>query len=80
MQAHAVMLLPMEIKSKDRMITGSVKLPDNGIGMDRDGVIDQFLTVGFKRRELLGDASLFEPTTSAGHRNKNRVSEIEFSS
>ena len=29
-------------------------IEDDGTGMDRDGVIDRFLTVGFKRREVLG--------------------------
>jgi len=29
-----------------------ITIEDDGTGMDRDGVIDRFLTVGFKRREL----------------------------
>lgn len=32
-----------------------ITIEDDGIGMDRDGVIDRFLTVGFKRREVLGE-------------------------
>lgn len=31
-----------------------ITIEDNGVGMDRDGVIDRFLTVGFKRREVMG--------------------------
>lgn len=31
-----------------------ITIEDDGTGMDRDGVIDRFLTVGFKRREKLG--------------------------
>lgn len=31
-----------------------ITIEDDGTGMDRDGVIDRFLTVGFKRREALG--------------------------
>jgi hypothetical protein len=32
----------------------TITIEDDGTGMDRDGVIDRFLTVGFKRREELG--------------------------
>ena len=32
----------------------TISIEDDGTGMDRDGVIDRFLTVGFKRREELG--------------------------
>lgn len=32
----------------------TITIEDDGTGMDRDGVIDRFLTVGFKRREVLG--------------------------
>lgn len=34
---------------------GIITIEDDGIGMDRDGVIDRFLTVGFKRRDALGE-------------------------
>ncbi len=33
----------------------TITIEDNGTGMDRDGVIDRFLTVGFKRRDILGE-------------------------
>jgi hypothetical protein len=33
---------------------GTIVIEDNGTGMNRDEVIDQFLTVGFKRRDELG--------------------------
>lgn len=39
-------------------VTETITLEDDGIGMDRDGVIDRFLTVGFKRRDELGDKTL----------------------
>src|SRR5205814_1292814 len=39
---------------------------DNGTGMDRDGVIDRFLTVGYKRRDDLGE------TTPAGRKPMGR--------
>ena len=35
--------------------TETITIEDNGTGMDRDGVIDRFLTVGFKRRDELGE-------------------------
>src|ERR1035441_1241837 len=35
--------------------TETITIEDDGTGMDRDGVIDRFLTVGFKRREELGE-------------------------
>lgn len=31
-----------------------ITIEDDGTGMDRDGVIDRFLTVGFKRRDEMG--------------------------
>lgn len=34
---------------------GTIAIEDDGSGMDRDGVIDRFLTVGFKRRDSMGE-------------------------
>ncbi len=39
-------------------VTETITLEDDGVGMDRDGVIDRFLTVGFKRRDERGDKTL----------------------
>ncbi len=44
----------------------TITIEDDGVGMDRDGVIDRFLTVGFKRRETLGK------TTPAGRKPMGR--------
>jgi hypothetical protein len=33
----------------------TITIEDDGTGMDRDGVIDRFLAVGFKRREQMGE-------------------------
>ncbi len=33
----------------------TITIKDDGIGMNRDEVIDRFLTVGFKRRKVLGE-------------------------
>ena len=44
----------------------TIVIEDDGIGMDRDGVIDRFLTVGYKRRDELGD------TTAAGRKPMGR--------
>lgn len=41
-------------------------IQDDGHGMDRDGVIDRFLTVGFKRREVIGE------TTPSGRKPMGR--------
>jgi hypothetical protein len=46
--------------------TETIVIEDDGTGMDRDGVIDRFLTVGFKRREELGE------TTPAGRKPMGR--------
>ena len=37
----------------DKM-TETITIEDDGLGMDRDGVVDRFLTVGFKRRDEAG--------------------------
>jgi hypothetical protein len=34
-----------------------IVIEDDGDGMDRDGVIDRFLTVGFKRRDVIGETT-----------------------
>lgn len=44
-------LVSITIDKNDETIT----IEDTGTGMDRDGVIDRFLTVGYKRREELGE-------------------------
>jgi hypothetical protein len=37
----------------------TIVIEDDGTGMNRDGVIDRFLTVGFKRRDELGEVTAF---------------------
>jgi hypothetical protein len=44
----------------------TITIEDNGTGMHRDGVVDRFLTVGFKRRDDMGD------TTPAGRKPMGR--------
>jgi hypothetical protein len=44
----------------------TITIDDDGTGMDRDGVIDRFLTVGFKRRDEMGG------TTGLGRRPMGR--------
>jgi hypothetical protein len=36
----------------------TILIEDDGVGMDRDGVIDRFLTVGYKRREEFGGTTI----------------------
>ena len=45
---------------------GKITIEDTGVGMDRDAVIDRFLTVGFRRRDELG------ATTDAGRKPMGR--------
>jgi hypothetical protein len=45
---------------------GTIVIEDDGTGMDRDGVIDRFLTVGYKRRDELGE------TTTLGRKPMGR--------
>jgi hypothetical protein len=44
----------------------TITIEDDGTGMDRDGVIDRFLAVGFKRRDDMGE------TTPAGRKPMGR--------
>ena len=37
--------------------TDTITIQDDGTGMDRNAVIDRFLTVGFKRRDVLGETT-----------------------
>ncbi|HEX8418635.1 MAG TPA: ATP-binding protein [Sphingomonas sp.] len=46
--------------------TETITIEDDGTGMDRNGVIDRFLTVGYKRRDDLGE------TTAAGRKPMGR--------
>lgn len=46
--------------------TDTITIEDNGTGMTRDEVIDRFLTVGFKRRDVMG------ATTALGRRPMGR--------
>lgn len=45
---------------------GMITIEDNGTGMNRDEVIDRFLTVGFKRRDAMGT------TTALGRKPMGR--------
>lgn len=47
-------------------VAETIVIEDDGTGMDRNGVIDRFLTVGFKRREELGEL------TAAGRKPMGR--------
>lgn len=44
----------------------TITIEDDGTGMDRDGVIDRFLMVGFKRRDTMG------PLTPSGRKPMGR--------
>ena len=38
-------------------VEDTITIEDDGVGMNRDAVIDRFLTVGFKRRDVLGETT-----------------------
>lgn len=37
---------------------GSITIEDDGIGMNRDDVIDHFLKIGFRRRDVMGETTV----------------------
>jgi hypothetical protein len=43
------------VKITINKVEETITIEDDGTGMDRDGVIDRFLTVGFRRRDELGE-------------------------
>lgn len=47
-------------------VAETIVIEDDGTGMDRNGVIDRFLTVGYKRRDELGE------TTASGRKPMGR--------
>src|ERR1017187_667547 len=39
-------------------INETITIEDSGVGMTRDEVIDRFLNVGFKRRDVMGETTI----------------------
>ena len=52
----------------------TITIEDDGIGMDRDDVIDHFLTVGFKRRAEIGDLTPIKQRKPMGRKGIGKLS------
>jgi hypothetical protein len=51
-----------------------IVIEDDGIGMSRDDVIDQFLTVGFKRRDAIGELTPIKKRLPMGRKGIGKLS------
>jgi hypothetical protein len=52
----------------------TITIEDDGIGMDRDDVIDHFLTVGFKRRSEIGEVTPIKKRKPMGRKGIGKLS------
>ncbi len=52
----------------------TITIDDDGTGMDRDDVIDHFLTVGFKRRSRIGDLTPVKNRMPMGRKGIGKLS------
>ena len=52
----------------------TITIEDDGIGMDRDDVIDHFLTVGFKRRAEIGELTPIKQRKPMGRKGIGKLS------
>ena len=52
----------------------TITIEDDGIGMDRDDVIDHFLTVGFKRRAEIGELTPIKKRKPMGRKGIGKLS------
>jgi Histidine kinase-, DNA gyrase B-, and HSP90-like ATPase len=52
----------------------TITIEDDGIGMDRDDVIDYFLTVGFKRRSAIGELTPLKKRKPMGRKGIGKLS------
>jgi hypothetical protein len=55
-------------------VNESISIEDDGIGMDRDDVIDHFLTVGFKRRAETGELTPAKKRKPMGRKGIGKLS------
>ncbi|MGO9267965.1 MAG: ATP-binding protein [Candidatus Binataceae bacterium] len=55
-------------------VNETITIDDDGIGMDRDDVIDHFLTVGFKRRATIGDLTPIKQRKPMGRKGIGKLS------
>ncbi len=55
-------------------VNETITIDDDGIGMDRDDVIDHFLTVGFKQRATIGDLTPIKQRKPMGRKGIGKLS------
>lgn len=55
-------------------VNETITIDDDGIGMDRDDVIDHFLTVGFKRRATIGELTPIKQRKPMGRKGIGKLS------
>lgn len=55
-------------------VNETITIEDDGIGMDRDDVIDHFLTVGFKRRAEIGELTSVKKRKPMGRKGIGKLS------
>jgi hypothetical protein len=53
---------------------GTITIQDNGLGMTRDEVIDYFLTVGFRRRDVIGELTPGKQRKPMGRKGIGKLS------
>src|SRR5260221_4517845 len=61
-------------------VNESITIEDDGIGMDRDDVIDHFLTVGFKRRAEAGGLTPVKKRKPMGRKGIGKLSSFSIAS
>jgi hypothetical protein len=58
----------------------TITIEDDGIGMDRDDVIDHFLTVGFKKRAAIGELTPLKKRKPMGRKGIGKLSSFSIAS
>jgi len=59
---------------------GTITIQDDGIGMTRDEVIDYFLTVGFRRRDVIGEVTPKKKRKPMGRKGIGKLSSFSIAS
>jgi hypothetical protein len=59
---------------------GTITIQDDGLGMTRDEVIDYFLTVGFRRRDVIGEVTPKKRRKPMGRKGIGKLSSFSIAS
>jgi hypothetical protein len=59
---------------------GTITIQDDGLGMTRDEVIDYFLTVGFRRRDVIGEVTPNKHRKPMGRKGIGKLSSFSIAS